>query len=336
VALQFIVIGAQKAGTTTLWQLLRDHPELWLPQTKEAPFFSHSEVYERGFDYYLSRLNIPNDESRLCGTVTPHYMHGWHDASTRTVAERMARQLPEVRLVALLRDPVARARSQHAMARARGRERRGVDAAMSELLGTAAMHEARCAPDDCNSYVVQGEYGRVLGDYLRFFPRAALHIELSDALAREPLAVVRRILRFLGVDEGYSPPDPFRRSFAGGAEPRVPDAQLLELLREIDAAPAFARLALVRAWMTQRTLDEAGRKELEGVAQRYFDSSPGEDRASERKGFEFTLRKIWNVLPAPPQPISDAVRGALQAHYAEDAQALERATGVRVPWGGSR
>jgi hypothetical protein len=333
--LEFIVIGAQKAGTTTLWQLLRDHPQLWLPETKEAPFFSHTEVYERGLRDYLSRLGAPSDGERLRGTVTPHYMHGWHDAGTRTVAERIARALPDVRLIALLRDPVARARSQHAMAIARGREHRSVDEAMSELLGAGALRAARRAPDDSNSYVVQGEYGRVLGEYLGCFPRAALHVELSDALACEPVAVVRRVLGFLGVREDYDPPDPFRRSFAGGRHPRVPDGDLLALLRDIDAAPVSARLALVRGWIARRSLDEVGKEELEGIAQRYIDA-PAEQRARERKGFEFTLRKIWNVVPSPPEPISDEVRNALETHYARDAEVLERAIGVLAPWSSLR
>ena len=147
------------------------------------------------------------------------------------------------------------------------------------------------------------------------------------------LAVVRRILGFLGVEEDYSPPHPFRRSFAGGHEPRVPDTDLLELLRDIDAAPISDRPQVVQRWLARRSIDAVGREELEGVARRYI-HAPHAARARERKGLEFTLRKIWNVLPAPPTPISGEVRGRLQAHYARDAEGLARATGVGVPWGG--
>ena len=161
--IEFLVIGAQKAGTTTLWNLLRDHPQLWFPDAKEAPFFSHTEVFERGWPSYLERFGVPAGDGVLRGTITPHYMQGRHDASTRTVAERIFGVLPEVRLIALLRDPVERARSQHAMATARGLERRGVDRAMSESLRAQALREGRLAPEDTNTYLVQGEYGRILG-----------------------------------------------------------------------------------------------------------------------------------------------------------------------------
>jgi hypothetical protein len=330
VSLEFLVIGAQKAGTTTLWQLLRDHPQLWLPETKEAPFFSHDEVYARGWDAYLARLEAPANGDLLRGTVTPHYMHGWHKVSTDTVASRIASRLPDVKLIALLRDPVERARSQHAMASARGRERRCIDQAVSELLRPEALRRARRAPDDTNSYVVQGEYGRILDEYLSRFPRTALHLEYSDGLARTPIETVNRILWFLAVSLDYEPPAPFRRSFAGGRRPRVPDRDLLELLRDIDAAPIPARAAVARAWAARRSLDEAGGEELELAVKRYVDS-PDEDLARIRKGLEFTLRKTWNVAPSPPEQISEGVRSALEAHYAPDAEKLRLATGATVP-----
>jgi Sulfotransferase domain len=331
VGLEFIVIGTQKAGTTTLWQLLRDHPELWLPETKEAPFFSHSEVYERGLSDYLQRLGAPAAAGRLRGTVTPHYMHGWRDTPTRTVAERIARDLPEVRLVALLREPIARARSQHAMALARGRERRGVDRAMSELLRARLLNQSRMRPDDTNSYVVQGEYGRILGEYLEFFPRARLHVEYSEGLAREPVETVRRILRFLGVREDYTPAEPFRRDFAGGGRARVSADELRELLAGIDSASPRASPAVAADWLGRRKIDARGREELQRLLRRYAQAPP-ESHSRERKGLEFALTKIWNVAPAAPEAISEGVRERLAAHFAGDAAALGAVTGSPAPW----
>jgi Sulfotransferase domain len=329
--LDFIVIGAQKAGTTTLWQLLRDHPQLWLPETKEAPYFSHSEVYARGWEAYLRRLEAPAESGVLRGTVTPHYMHGWHDADTRTVAARIARQLPDVRLVALLRDPIERARSQHAMAAARGRERRGAGQALSELLHPEALRAARAWPDDTNSYVVQGEYGRILGEYLSFFEQGALHIEQSANLAREPVQTVRRILRFLEVRSDFEPVAPFQRAFAGGNRERVREEDLRVLLSGVDTATEDQRAAAVEAWLAQHRLDAPGREELWRIVRRYLDAPP-ERRARERAGMEFTLTKTWNVAPSPPEPLPEDVRGALGAHFAQDATRLGSLTGLPVPW----
>src|SRR5208283_1723664 len=110
---------------------------------KEVPFFSHTEVYEAGWESYLERLRVPAGDGVLRGTITPHYMPGWHDASTRVVAERIAGLLPEVRIVALLRDPVERGRSQHAMTIARGLERRAAEQALRESLDAQALRQAR-------------------------------------------------------------------------------------------------------------------------------------------------------------------------------------------------
>jgi hypothetical protein len=333
--MEFLVIGTQKAGTTTLWNLLRDHPQIWLPDAKEAPFFSHTEVYERGWANYLQRLGVPAGEGVLRGTVTPHYMQGWHDASTRTVVERIARMLPEVRLIVLLRDPVERARSQHAMSVARGRERRDVDRALSESLCTDKLHEGRVAPDDTNTYVVQGEYGRILGEYLGAFARSALHIELSDSLSRDPRGVIQRVLRFLGARDDYEPATPLQRSFVGGHEPRVSEADLTGLLQALDAARREDRQpAAARAWLAARSLDAKGLEEFEQIMRRYL-AAPSDRWYRERVSLEFVLRKTWNVVPSAPAPISGEVRAALRAHFLEDASALLAATGLTAPWSAS-
>ncbi len=96
--LDFIVIGAQKSGTTTLFEYLRGHPELYLPPGKEAPFFSHEEVWKDGWGEYVRR-NFPGAGEagdRLWGTVTPHYMYGaLFDATPDLPAEKAVRIVPE-------------------------------------------------------------------------------------------------------------------------------------------------------------------------------------------------------------------------------------------------
>ena len=135
----------------------------------------------------------------LPGIVDPAYMQGGHGTTTATLAARMAEAFPELKLVALLRDPIERARAQHQLARARGRETRRFDDAIRGLLSADGLSEGRFLPDDANTYVVGGEYGRILGEYLRYFPRSALHVELTSALQADPEATVGRVLRFLGL-----------------------------------------------------------------------------------------------------------------------------------------
>ena len=219
-ALEFVVIGAEHPATAIVRELLRGHPQLWLPEAEELPVFAHTSIYERGLEHALRSQGTPVGASRLRGSVIPSYMRGWHDTTTATVAARIARALPDVKLIALLSDPIERARSEHRMAWARGRETRRFDEAARRLISADGLSEGRFLPDHTNAYLTQGEYGRILGEYLRYFPRTSLHIELTTELNRDPLAMMDRILRFLGVST-CDPDDPFelRTVRQGAPEP---------------------------------------------------------------------------------------------------------------------
>jgi hypothetical protein len=155
--LDFIVIGAQKAGTTSLFQYLRYHPEISLPAGKEVPYFSHDALYARGWAAYmrnLARYEAISDPMRKWGTVTPQYMVGGvlqatadvaikNNYDERTVPLRIHERLPDVRMIAILRDPVERALSHHRMAVMIGRERRSFDDVVGELLRPNALDRAR-------------------------------------------------------------------------------------------------------------------------------------------------------------------------------------------------
>ena len=69
--LDFLVIGAQKAGTTTLWHLLRQHPELELPAAKEAPFFADDRLYALGMAQYEADFFSSRRRGALRGSVSP-------------------------------------------------------------------------------------------------------------------------------------------------------------------------------------------------------------------------------------------------------------------------
>ena len=74
--LDFLGIGAQKAGTTSLHEYLRTHPELFLPEAKEQPFFTRDEAYLEGWDRFADVAFHGAPPGRLCGKITPHYLAG--------------------------------------------------------------------------------------------------------------------------------------------------------------------------------------------------------------------------------------------------------------------
>lgn len=232
--LDFIIIGAQKAGTTSLFQYLRHHPEISLPDGKEVPYFSHDAAYMRGWTAYIGNLAFNGDGDiadsvRKRGTVTPHYMVGGVYQSTgdiavkdsydeRTVPSRIHECLPHVRLIAILRDPVERAVSHHRMAVMTGRERRSFDDAIGELLRPDALDRSRRCPQESMGYIAWGEYGRILAGYFDLFAREQLLVVFTDELERAPAQLLGRIQEFIGVRADFEPPNLGERYRVGATE----------------------------------------------------------------------------------------------------------------------
>ncbi len=265
-SLDFAVIGAQKAGTTSVFVHLRVHPQIFMPADKELPFFSRDEVFERGLAPYLAEHFAGAPDDALWGTSTPQYM-----ADPRVPA-RMRQVAPGIKLIALLRDPVERAFSHHQMRARLGWETRPFARAVDELSAKAALERARLLGDDVDAegecYLTWGEYGRILGHYLREFPREQLLVLYAEDLARDPLDVLRRIFRFLEVDADFAPPDVARRHHAGGLDALVRRAPVIERIRPLwtlwRALPEPVRAPL-RRWLetaSRPKLDAATRARL--------------------------------------------------------------------------
>lgn len=147
----FVIIGAMKCGTTSLFRWLGAQPEVWLPEIKEPHFFSRDDRWRRGIDWYAS----------LFAQAGPDFVTGEASASysdphrSPVAADRMARLLPDARLIYLVRDPVERLRSHYRHEVQRSRERRPLVEALRD-------------PD--NPYLRSSLYHRALAPYLDRFP----------------------------------------------------------------------------------------------------------------------------------------------------------------------
>lgn len=174
--MDFFVIGAMKGGTTALHYHLRAQPRIFLPVEKEAPFFSDDALYGRGPDWYLKEYFSSARPGQLIGTVSPQYM------TDPRVPKRMHAAFPETKLVALLRDPMARARSHYRMM-------------------VRAFNERRPFAEAADGhYAAAGEYGRILSGFLSRYPRERLLVLFSRDFASDPGAVIGRVTAFLGIE----------------------------------------------------------------------------------------------------------------------------------------
>ena len=129
----FLIIGAAKSGTTSLFEYMRPHPQIHMPAEKEIHFFNVDRSYLRGTEWYLATVLQGAPAGSICGEATPDYMNGapyrgdvtggdalgGETGSGEEVEEVIPRRiksaLPDVKLICVLRDPVARARSCHRM-----------------------------------------------------------------------------------------------------------------------------------------------------------------------------------------------------------------------------
>jgi len=177
----FLVIGALKAGTTYLDELLRDHPELCLPATvKEVEFFTRH--YDRGPAWYARRF--AKCGSRRAGEVSPQYL------SDPRCPARIHELLPDARLLVSLRDPVQRAYSQYKH--------------WVQVSGYGGDFEQYLT--DHPGAIDEGRYFDLLSRYLELFPAERLHTVVFEDLLGQPVQVMKGVFHFLGVDTHYTPP----------------------------------------------------------------------------------------------------------------------------------
>jgi len=196
----FLIIGAQKAGTTSLCSYLFQHPDVNAPRRKEIHFFDSPE-FSLGPAWY--RAHFPRGtQPGITGEASPYYLCHPH------VPRRVHELLPHARLIVLLRDPVERALSHYHHQVRHGRERLSfLDAIDAEP--TRLGHEFERMIDDENyysdaywgfSYMARGRYGEQLERWFEYFPRESMLVLESTALFSTPESVHLQALEFLGLE----------------------------------------------------------------------------------------------------------------------------------------
>ena len=193
----FLGLGVQKGGTTSLHCLLEHHPEVFLPPVKEVHFFSLN--FAAGEAWYHSQFAGARPGQR-CGEITPYYL--FHPQ----VASRVQALLPQAKLIVLLRDPVERALSQYFHSRRHGFEPLELEAALDaepqRLLNAEAALQAadgRHRSHQEHSYLSRSRYEQQIPQWLAAFPAAQLLVLRSEDLFEQPAVVWERLLQFLGL-----------------------------------------------------------------------------------------------------------------------------------------
>ena len=215
----FLVIGAQKGGTTALYRYLREHPAAFCATPKEVHYFNVE--YHRGPGWYLAHFPLATRGAAVrrrlgvrpaVGEVTPAYL--FHPR----VPEQVHAFDPELKLVAALRDPVERAYSQYQMQLRGGTETRSFEYALEREEEEWPRELERLLADPAyvsptglqRSYVARGRYAEQLERWLRFFPREQLLILTSEDLLGDPAGPMAAVAAFLGIPAWQAETYPLR------------------------------------------------------------------------------------------------------------------------------
>ena len=206
----FLIVGAQRSGTASLFDALMAHPMVTAPTTREVHYFDLR--YWRGRRWYHRHFDRPPDQRS--GESSPYYL--FHPR----VPARVAADVPRARVVALVRDPIERAWSQHQFNRRTGREDlpflEALAAESSRLAGRAAPRwpRRRLGHRD-HSYAARGRYPIQLERWEAALGASSILVVASAQLFRCPADVHRRVLDHLDLPD-HDLPHPHRH---GGAAP---------------------------------------------------------------------------------------------------------------------
>lgn len=240
----FLVIGAAKSATTALHHVLSRHSQVALPSTKETNFFAFEgrAVDFRGpgdrealaasglvrsvttLEEYGSLFSV-SGKHRAIGEICPLYLYDEH------APDNIRRHVPEVRLVAILRNPADRAFSAYKMLAEKGRERLAFERALDEEDARIAAHW-----EHAWHYVRMGRYHEQLARYYERFDRSRIRVYLHEDFEQRPDDVVRSICDFIGVDPALAPRVEGRQNVS-----RLPRSQVVDQTLRSDLVRAVAR-----------------------------------------------------------------------------------------------
>lgn len=250
----FLIIGPPKCGTTALYAALACHPQIYMSPVKEPRFFAFDgqppsfsgpgdELYNQcaitSWEEYLSLFAAADGHTAL-GEASPVYLTSFQPERT---AENIWRRLPDIRLIAILRQPVERAYSHFTSRRQLGIE------PLADFREALAAEEQRIAANWSPGFRDRrnGMYFANLAPYFEHFPRNQIRIYLYEALIQDPQSVLTDLCHFLKVDPTLMPGSLELRNVTTWPRSRL----LAALLRRAQMLKALLPLGMRRTWGTR-------------------------------------------------------------------------------------
>lgn len=172
----FIYLGPPKSASTWLFAVLRSHPNVFIPPAKDIYFFDRH--YDRGLDWYARHFSAAKPYHTAIGEISHDYLY------SQSAAERIAHDIPGVKLITVLRNPYERSLSHYKFVLRNGVTYSGFEEALTRR----------------DSIVDLSLYAEHLSTYLKIFDRKQIYIGLFDDITRQPKEFIRGLLQFLEQD----------------------------------------------------------------------------------------------------------------------------------------
>jgi len=283
----FVIIGAQKAGSTFLHHCLREHPQVYMP-LDETPIFEDPFYQRRDRDWLARLLSVAGPDQRR-GIKRPNFL------GQPECPARMAADVPDASLIAILRNPVERAVSAYYHQILNGTAPvRPIERGLPPLFD-AAYRAANPGPARIIDY---GFYGEQIARFLDHFPRDRVLVLLYDDLKHDRLGIVQQVYRFVGVDDAYVPQALNDR----------PKASLYSI-------PRIRLMALRNRWLIYHI-------EPQGAGMSMREQNRLQRWASEAIR-QFDRRVMIRLFKNPRPQLDPALAYRLYSLYAEDIARLE-------------
>ena len=195
-----MIIGTQKGGTTSLQRYMEKHPQIVPSYKKEAHYFDNK--YHKSISWYKRHFPLSNKfNGKICGDSSPYYL--FHPF----VPQRIAKHLPDIKLIVLLREPVERAYSHYKMQYNKGLEKLSFEDAIkteeSRLDGSLEkLKNGNYSFEHQKfSYLSRGKYAEQLKRWFEYFDKDQILILRSEDLFSNTQQVLSEVFQFIGVED---------------------------------------------------------------------------------------------------------------------------------------
>ena len=192
--LDFIIIGAQKAGTTTLANMLQQSPDVFIPEEKEIPYFLDTEMQTLGWNNFINTYYLKSKTNQLIGKSSPQYM--MYDYSLK----KIKKMFPDIKLIVILRDPIERLLSHYDMIKRFGKEKRDINTIISEQLNNIEYYRNLKFSNETGKYITSGEYDRILKNLKKSFKKKQILFLDFDKIILKPNKIYKEVCNFLNIE----------------------------------------------------------------------------------------------------------------------------------------